>query len=131
MKKNRNLYIFFKALSFLLVVAPVIIFNAFNYQIFTETNALPLTVAGLVTVSTVCFSVMLKLKNKVSIFLVLTGTMLILLSEIAFQLGVSMLLVAGANLIDKLLLKRIYLKYKERWYNDTGRQVVITRTLEE
>lgn len=110
------------ACSLLLLLAPVIIYNALNFSSFYKVDAIRVTIAGLIAISVVCIALMVKFKQKLSIFFILTGGLLILLNEIALQLGVSLILIAAGRLTDKLILSTIQQRLEEKWCNDTNRQ---------
>lgn len=108
--------------SLLLLLAPVIIYNALNFSSFYKVDALRITIAGLIAISVICIALMVKFKQKLSIFFILTGGLLILLNEIALQLGVSLILIAAGRLTDTLVLSTIKQRLEEKWCNDTNRQ---------
>ena len=90
------------AIALLILIAPVIIYNAVNYEIFTQKNsALGLTIAGLMTMIVIGIAVFTELnpRAKSALTLPIVGAFLIMLSTFAEQVGWSLVIVFASDVI--------------------------------
>ena len=128
-KKARNIYIWMTILGWVVMVVPVLVYNAVNYKIFTEVSAIKLTFTFLIAMTMIAIALLVKMKQKAGWYMLLVGIVLSIMGEASVQIGWSLLMIGGSMTIDNLLLKRIALHYKEVWYESIGRRVVHTREL--
>lgn len=126
---NKKRYIVVTVFAWLTLLVPIIVYNALNYDVFTQVNGMKLTTSGLILAGFLGFAALTKLKNKSGAFTILAAVLMLVLQELFVQIAWNLLII-GINLVlQQIVFKPLQILFKERWYNETGRTVTYTRTI--
>lgn len=129
-KKAKRLYISMVVLGYIVMVVPVLVYNAVNYQIFEQVSGTKLTFTCLIALSMIAIALLTKMKQKTGWYMLLAGIVLAIIGEASTQIGYSLLMIGGSMTLDNLVLKKIALHFKEVWYESIGKQVIHTRNFD-
>ena len=129
-KKAKKIYISMVVLGYIVMVVPVLVYNAVNYQIFEQFSATKLTFTSLIALSMIAIALLTKMKQKTGWYMLLAGIVLTIIGEASTQIGYSLLMIGGSMTLDNLVLKKIALHFKEVWYESIGKQVIHTRNFD-
>jgi hypothetical protein len=127
---SKRLYIMWTVISYLVTIVPVAIYNLVNYKAFENISAIKLTFTGLITLSMIGLAALTKMKKKTGVWVFVIGAILAILGEISGQIGYSLLMIGGSMLLDQFVFSKIAKIYKVRWYNETGRQITYTSSID-
>lgn len=129
MNKNKKIWIWVELISWLVTIIPILIYNAVNFEMYAVVDGVKLTITALIALGFVGFSSLVKLKNKSGAFTLLGAIIILMLQEIFYLIGMNMLIISIILISQQAIFKPLSLKYKEAYYNDTGRKVTYTRSL--
>lgn len=129
-KKAKKIYISMVVLGYIVMVVPVLVYNAVNYQIFEQVSATKLTFTFLIALSMIAIALLTKMKQRTGWYMLLAGIVLAVIGEASTQIGYSLLMIGGSMTLDNLVLKKIALHFKEIWYESIGKQVIHTRNFD-
>ncbi len=127
---TRNKYIMWSIISLLVMVLPVAVYNIVNYKVFENISAMKFTFTFLITFSMIGLAALTKMEKKTSIWLFVVGVILSILGEASIQIGYSLLMIGGSMLLDQFIFSKIVRHYKVRWYNETGRKITYTSSID-
>lgn len=128
-RARRNLIII-NLVSWVLLLVPVIVYNAVNWKAFQPVSAIKFTFSFLIAMSMIGLAALTKMKKKTGVMMLSIGVILGIMGEVATQIGWSLVIIATAMILDQLLLKPLAFKYKEVYYAGTGRQITYTKHIE-
>ena len=129
-KKAKKIYISMVDLDYILMLVPVIRYNAVNYHIFEQVSATKMTFTSLIALSMIAIALLTKMKQKAGWYMLLIGIVLAIIGEVSTQIGYSLLMIGGSMTLDNLVLKKIALHFKEVWYESIGKQEIHTRSID-
>lgn len=129
-KKAKKIYISMVVLGYILMLVPVITYNAVNYHIFEQVSATKITFTFLIAMTMIAIALLTKMKQRAGWYMLLIGIILAVIGEVSTQIGYSLLMIGGSMTLDNLVLKKIALHFKEVWYESIGKQVVHTRNFD-
>lgn len=129
-KKAKKIYISMVVLGYIVMVVPVLVYNAVNYQIFEQVSAVKMTFTFLIAMTMIAIALLTKMKQRAGWYMLLIGIILAVMGEASTQIGYSLLMIGGSMTLDNLVLKKIALYYKEVWYESIGKQVIHTRNFD-
>ena len=129
-KKAKKIYISMVVLGYIVMVVPVLVYNAVNYQIFEQVSATKLTFTFLIAFTMIAIALLTKMKQKTGWYMLLAGIVLAVIGEASTQIGYSLLMIGGSMTLDNLVLKKIALHFKEVWYESIGKPVIHTRNFD-
>lgn len=127
---NRKKYILFSILGFIVMIVPVLIYNLCNWNAFVDITATKFTFTFLIALSMLGLAALTKTKKKTFVWLMVIGVMLAIFGTAGVQIGCSLLIIGSSMIIDQFVLNKLALKYKEAWYNESGRTITYTRNIE-
>lgn len=128
-KRSKKLWFLTNAISWVLLLVPVIIYNAINHDAFKHISVTKYTFTFLVALSMIGLAALVKMKDKTSIWLVAIGCVLAIMGDMAIQIGWSLLMIGGSMLVDVIILNPLRLKFKEEYYVATGKSITYTREI--
>lgn len=128
-KKAKRKYILLIIIGYLVMLIPVVVYNAVNWKAFENVTVMKFTFSFLIGISMALLAILMKTKkdkriNTSGAWLLAIGAILTIMSEIALQVGVSMLLIGGGLILDMLLFHPLAMKYREIALKGQGEQVV-------
>lgn len=126
-KKNR--WHFCVVTGYVVMILPVLLYNIINWKAFQDISAIKFAFSFLIALSMIGLAALTKMKNKSGVWLLAVGCILAFMSELALQIGYSMLIIGGCSLFDNLIIRPITLKYKEEYYAQSGKTITYTREL--
>ena len=129
-KKAKKIYISMVVLGYILMLVPVITYNAVNYNIFEQVSATKMTFTFLIAMTMIAIALLTKMKQRAWWYMLLIGIILAIIGEASTQIGYSLLMIGGSMTLDNLVLKKIALHFKEVWYESIGKQVIHTRNFD-
>lgn len=127
MDKNKKLWILFTFLGFFVMIAPVLIYNAVNWEMFTNISTTKLSFSFVLGATAIVLSVLTKLKKPTWVWLVVIGAIMIVMANIGMQLGCSLVIIGAAMCLDSLLLKPLATKYKLAYLKECGETVIYSK----
>lgn len=127
---SKRQYIMWTVIGFLVIIVPVAIYNIVHYKAFENISATKLTFSFLITLGMIGLAALTKMKKKTGVWVFVIGVILAILGEISEQIGYSLLMIGGSMLLDQFIFSKIAKIYKVRWYNETGRQVTYTSSVD-
>lgn len=124
---NKQKWILFTFLGFFIMIAPVLIYNAVNWEMFTNISTTKLSFSFILGATAVVLSVLTKLKKPTWVWLIVIGAIMIVLGNIGLQLGWSILMIGASLCLDTMLLKPLATKYKTAYLKEKGETVVYNK----
>mgnify|MGYP001552016393 FL=1 len=103
-KKAKKIYISMVVLGYILMLVPVITYNAVNYHIFEQVSATKMTFTFLIAMTMYAIALLTKIKQRAGWYMLLIGIALALIGEVSTQLGYSLLILGGSMTFDNLVL---------------------------
>lgn len=125
MKVKYLLATFIQAFVF---IFPVVLFNAIKYKVFAEIEIMTYSFIFLALTAILSLAILSQFKFKPYVLII--ALILVFLQPISLQLGYSLLIITGSQLLDKFVFNKIRKYYKEKVYEQAGRTVVHTNNLE-
>ena len=80
-KKAKKIYISMVVLGYIVMVVPVLVYNAVNYQIFEQVSATKLTFTVLIAFTMIAIALLTKMKQKTGWYMLLAGIVLASIGE--------------------------------------------------
>jgi hypothetical protein len=112
------------------MTVPVAIFNIVNFKVLETISATKFTFTFLIALSLVGLGALTKTKKRSYVWTLVIGVMLTILGEAATQIGYSLLIIGGCMLVDNFIITPIAKIYKVRWYNELGRTITYTQSID-
>lgn len=123
MKRKRFLL---HAASISLLTAPNIVYMGCNFQVLKEANAVALTMTALIILAIVGLGALAHFKANSGIWVTLIGVLVLSMSNIAYVVGIALMIEGGGLAIDGYVFRPLIKKAKIEELKEDGETVSYT-----
>lgn len=112
--------------SISLLTAPNIVYMGCNASVLKEANAVALTLTGLIILAIVGLGALAHFKTNAGVWVTLIGVLVLCMSNIAYIVGVALMIEGGGLAIDGYAIKPLIKKSKIEELKENGETVTYT-----